>query len=592
MATMDATTAQPQAPFELDSRTLGAAPIVRHFCERLRLRALLERYLPASDARLRLSSARALAALITNLAISREPLYGLGAWVCRHEPCALGLAPGDAEHLNDDRAGRALDRLFGCDRGSLLCELVLTAIREFEVETSQLHNDSTSISVHGAYTHADGRERAGRATVAICHGHSKDHRPDLKQLVVILTVSADGAVPLAQRVCDGNTSDSSTHIETWEGLRALLGRCDFLYVADCKLATAEQMRHIDRNAGRFVSVLPRSRSETARLCDWMRDSEPRWVQAARTPPRRKGDPDDVWSVAPAPFQSAEGYRIVWVHSTNKQQLDEHARRDSLARGLAALDDLQQRLAGPKCRFHHRAAVESAAAAALRRAGVSSLVDIDIDERLDQWTREESRGTGRKPARRHVQRLRFTLHWRVDEAALARETAAYGCFALITNDRDLTDAEVLTAYRYQPNLERRHHEFKSVLEAAPIYLHSPARIEALLTCQFIALLLHALIERELRRAMTREQIERLPLYPEQRACRAPTADRVFELFAPLQRHHLLADNTPVQLFEPHLTTLHQQILELLDLPLTSYRATTPTTISPPSRGAISAAESAE
>lgn len=583
---------QPQGPFELVSRTLGAAPIVRRFCERLGLEALLERYLPASDARLRLSPARVTAALIVNLAISREPLYGLGEWVARHDACALGLAPGDGEYLNDDRAGRALDRLFACDRGSLLCELVLTAIREFDIDASQLHNDSTSISVHGAYEQADGRERAGKATVAITHGHSKDHRPDLKQLVVLLTVSADGAVPLAQRVCDGNTSDSTTHIETWNGLVALLGRCDFLYVADCKLVTAEQMRHIDSNQGRFVSVLPRSRSETGRLCDWMREAAPRWVEAARTAPRRKGDPDDVWSVAPAPFASTEGYRIVWAHSTNKQRLDEQARRDCLARGLAALDDLQQRLAGPKCRFHDHAAVVAAAAQALRRAGVGGLVNIDVDERLHEWIRQESRGPGRKPARRRVQRPRFTLHWQVDEAALARETAAYGCFALITNDHDLTDPEVLTAYRYQPNLERRHHELKSVLEAAPIYLHSPARIEALLTCQFIALLLHALIERDLRRAMARERIDRLPLYPEQRACPAPTADRLLELFAGLQRHHLLADDTPVQLFQPPLTTLHHQLLELLDVPLATYLATTPTTTNPQSRGVKSAVESAE
>lgn len=567
---MDAAIAQSQGPFELRSRTLGAAPIVRRFCERLGLEALLERYLPASDARVQLSPARVIAALICNLAIAREPLYGLGDWAARHDARSLGLAPGDDELLNDDRVGRALEHVFACDRGSLLCELVLTAVREFEIDTSQLHNDSTSISVHGSYAQADGREHAGKPTVAICPGHSKDHRPDLKQLVVILTVSADGGVPLAQRVCDGNTSDSSTHIDTWEGLVALLGRVEFLYVADCKLATAEQMRHIDSRGGRFVSVLPRSRRETGRLCDWMLDTQPAWAEAARTAPQRKGDPDDVWSVAPAPFESAEGHRIVWVHSTNKHRLDEQARRDCLARALAALDELQQRLAGPKCRFHDRAAVHAAAAAAIKRHGVSSLVSFDIDERLQQWIREEPRGPGRSPARRRMQKLRFTLHRQIDEAALAREAAAYGCFALITNDRDLADTEVLAAYRHQPTLERRHHEFKSVLEAAPIHLHSPARIEALLTCQFIALLLHALIERQLRRAMARHNIQRLPLYPEQRACRAPTASRVFDLFTGLQRHHLLANNTLLQTFEPDLTPLHLQLLELLDIPPTRYR----------------------
>src|ERR1035437_8739691 len=71
--------------------------------------------------------------------------------------------------------------------------------------------------------------RGGKPTAAITFGHSKDHRPDLKQLVWILTVAADGAVPLAYRLADGNTSDDPTHIPTWDGLVALLGRADFIY---------------------------------------------------------------------------------------------------------------------------------------------------------------------------------------------------------------------------------------------------------------------------------------------------------------------------------------------------------------------------
>ena len=78
--------------------------------------------------------------------------------------------------------------------------------------------------------------------------------------MLILTVSADGAVPLAHRLADGNITDDQTHIDTWDGLCALAGRSDFLYVADSKLCTREQMGHIDRAGGRFVTVLPRTRA--------------------------------------------------------------------------------------------------------------------------------------------------------------------------------------------------------------------------------------------------------------------------------------------------------------------------------------------
>jgi transposase len=104
--------------------------------------------------------------------------------------------------LNDDRVGRMLARLFDADRASLLTRLVLDAIEAFGIDCSQLHNDSTSVTLTGRYGDADGRARAGKQTAAITFGHNKDHRPDLKQLVWILTVSADGAVPITHRVVD------------------------------------------------------------------------------------------------------------------------------------------------------------------------------------------------------------------------------------------------------------------------------------------------------------------------------------------------------------------------------------------------------
>jgi transposase len=156
-----------------------------------------------------------------------------------------GSVPGRPTRSTTTGLG-ALERLFDADRASLLTTLVLRAVREFGIDTSECHNDSTSISVSGVvYRDATGAPRGGKPTPVITHGHSKDHRPDLKQLVWILTVAADGAVPLAYRLADGNTNDDPTHIPTWDGLVALLlVRTDFLYVADSKLCSREAMAHI------------------------------------------------------------------------------------------------------------------------------------------------------------------------------------------------------------------------------------------------------------------------------------------------------------------------------------------------------------
>ncbi|CAN5506224.1 hypothetical protein BH20ACT18_BH20ACT18_07600 [soil metagenome] len=206
----------PHPPFDLRSERLGALPIIEAFLARAGVRRVLSRYLPAGDARVALPAAATIGVLVCNLCVAREPLYGVGDWAQRFDPALLGLEAGQGELLNDDRVGRALDGLFDADRASLLTELMLGVIAEFEIDCSQLHNDSTSITVHGDYHAADGRARAGKPTVAAALGHSKDHRPDLKQFVLTLTISADGAVPLAHRrsewrlITASHTCSSST----------------------------------------------------------------------------------------------------------------------------------------------------------------------------------------------------------------------------------------------------------------------------------------------------------------------------------------------------------------------------------------------
>jgi transposase len=556
--------------FELASQTVGALPIVGRFLDRLGIEAILERHLPDGDARVLMPAARTIRVLVANLCLEREPLYGIGEWAERFDPGALGLEPDEVGLLCDDRVGRALDQLFDCDRASLLTELALSAIKEFRVDCSQLHNDSTSVTLYGDYLQADGRERGGQPTAAAARGHNKEHRGDLKQLLLILTVSADGAVPLAHRLADGNTTDDQTHIETWDGLCVLTGRHDFLYVADSKLCTREQMGHIDRHDGRFITVLPRSRAEDGRLREWITQQSPDWSEACRKPGKRNGDPDLVWRVAPAPFPTTEGYQITWVHSSSKQHRDETARSERIDRARHAVQELSERLAGPRARITTRVTAEEAAAAIIASSGAERWVTVAVTETVEERYRQEKRGRpGNDTRYRKIEKTRFALEVTVDAEQVRYDAACDGCFPLTTNDPKLTNTAVLAAYRYQPNLEKRHHELKSVQDAAPVTLKSPFRIEALFACQFIALLANCLIERELRHAMSRDGISELALYHEQRACTAPTAALIFEHFTDVQRHQLTRDGQHIQTFDPQLSALQHQLLELLGMPASAY-----------------------
>jgi hypothetical protein len=149
-------------PFTLNSKTMGCLPVLNHFLDRIGLSRLLDSYLPGQDSRLRLLPATVIGVAVANIVVSHRPVYALGEWAGGYDPSLLGLSGGDAAALNDDRVGRMLDRLFDADRASLVTETVLGVIGEFDVDVAQLHNDSTTITVTGAYPDTDGRTRAGK----------------------------------------------------------------------------------------------------------------------------------------------------------------------------------------------------------------------------------------------------------------------------------------------------------------------------------------------------------------------------------------------------------------------------------------------
>jgi hypothetical protein len=161
MATVKEVAMDTPAGFTLATRYLGALPVVGHFAGRIGLRRLLDARVPADDARLALDPAVVIAAVVANLAVEHRPLYALSEWAAACEPSLPRLGEDGPGLLNDDRVGRVLDRLFRTDRGSLLTELMVGVIGEFGIDCSRLHNDSTSVSVHGAYKAADGEDVAG-----------------------------------------------------------------------------------------------------------------------------------------------------------------------------------------------------------------------------------------------------------------------------------------------------------------------------------------------------------------------------------------------------------------------------------------------
>ncbi|GFP23164.1 hypothetical protein HKBW3S09_00631 [Candidatus Hakubella thermalkaliphila] len=383
-----------QPAFELDSKFVGALPILNNVLKRLHFSQLLRRHLPLPDPRAKMAPAQALEVLTRNLILARVPLYAIREWARQVTPDLLGLESDSAQDLSDDRLGRALDRLFDVDRNAFLTEFVLHMIRVFQIDLEQFHNDSTSITLQGEYAEADGRRVRGKPTRVISHGFNKDHRPDLKQLLWILTVSADGVVPVLFKVADGNTEDSTTHIETWTTLRRLVGRPDFLYVADSKLCTGDNLQFIHSQSGYFVTVLPQSRKEDKLFKDWLQAHSADWKEIARRPnPIRKDGPWEIIMTVESPIPDANGFRLIWYHSSFKRERDSQSRQTAINRAWKALETIAEVLEGPRCRYRQREGVAKKAEEILRQAGASRWLQYDI-EQIEEHAYRRKAGTPR------------------------------------------------------------------------------------------------------------------------------------------------------------------------------------------------------
>jgi hypothetical protein len=338
-------------------------------------------------------------------------------------------------------------------------------------------------------------------------------------------------------------------------------------VADSKLCSRENMDHIDRAGGRFVTVMPRSRLEDAQFRLWIQTHTPDWTPVWDRPnPRYSDGPRDCWYVHRAPLPSMEAWSVVWVWST-LLTLRQHARRlRNIAAAVEELQQLRQRLASSKTRLRGAPEIDLQIKLIVDKHHVGRYLVVRRVVREEHVFKQVRRGRpGPDTAYRKITKRRFDVQWSTDEDAIAYDRRSDGMYPLMTNDRQLTAAQVLEAHKGQPMIEKRFEQIKTVHEIAPVFLKDEGRIEALFTLYAIALLVQALIERELRQAMARQGIDELPIYPEQRQCAHPTTEQVLRLFSLAQRHHLLHNGCTAQVFELKLTELQRQVLALLGVP---------------------------
>ena len=286
--------------------------------------------------------------------------------------------------------------------------------------------------------------------------------------------------------------------------------------------------------------------------------------------RRQAEPPERFEAVEAPEPTAEGYRLVWYRSSAKWNHDQRLRDDAIQSARQELQRLRERVGVRQLKTEEQ--VRTAAERILDETQTREWVRVDLVPRQHHTHRQAVPGRP-GPHTRYVRRT-ATIYEPVavlDEQRIRASAAADGIFPLVTNiARDgMPPLEVLQIYKYQPFVEKRHEQLKTAAQVVPVNYKSAARIEAFLFLYFLAVAIHALLERDVRTAMKKQALRAIPLYPEERDCSAPTADKILELFAPIRRHRLFDGANEVKTFWDPLSDVQRLVLELLQVPTAEY-----------------------
>jgi transposase len=498
------------AATRFDTRVVGALPVVSNYLERLGLARIVDELVPwEGDVPL----GTLVEILVTNRLLSPKALFRIDAWA---QKAGLDTYYGlEAGQLNDDRLGRALERL-PAHAEPVQAGLVLQAVKEFRLSVSQIHYDITSVELFGTYASAT-KEGQPPPTPLPTYGRTKSGRKNVKQVQLGVNVTGDGGVPVGHMVLDGNAAEATTHLDNLRLLRMVLPKKWELYIADTKLDTPENLLAVAESRGQFLCggaftvtmqqlfLRHRKQLRPVAYCPKSQEHLPPeqrdQYQAFELPDRLEG--------THAGRKAKLDYRLVFVWSQAKERQEAATRERHVAKIREEFEAVERNL--NKYSLKTEAAVLRRLEAARARYGEGKLFAYQLNMKRSGW---------------------LQLQWQIDAKAVAEWKLLEGVFLLKTNlaKKSSPLKRVLRKYKEQSQVERRIHHLKGPLAVAPMFLEKPERIAGLLCILVWALMVLALMERQVRRSLKGKPL--YGLYPENRPSPAPTGPALLESFATL------------------------------------------------------------
>jgi len=465
--------------------------------------------------------------------------------------------------FRDDRLALVLDALSHEQKWQQFeTALNRQLIRVYDLKPKRVRVDSTTASGYWTVT------QEGLFQL----GYSKDHRPDLPQLKVMLSALDPLGLPVATQVVSGERADDRLYLPAIAQVSQSLNAHGLLYVGDCKMAALDTRAYLEAQQDYYVCPLAAKQMPEEVLDEYL---QPVWAgEQALTPVSREreaGQPEPVaegYERRVTLSREVAGRTISWterqliVRSHKLAQAATQALHARLAKAQAELEGLNEHKQGKK-RYADGAALQQAAQAILKQHRVDGLAQVRIEEQVEE---RAVRAYGDRPASMRVEHT-LRLHMTIDELEVARAVRRLGWRVYVTNHpaEGLFLEQAILAYREEYLVEHGFGRLKGKpLSLSPMYVQSDQRATGLVRLLSIGLRVLTLLEFQVRQRLADQQASLAGLYAgnPKRTTQRPTAEALLGAFQGLH----LSIVTLGQQLHRHLTplsALQQRILSLLD-----------------------------
>lgn len=493
------------------------------------------------------------------------------AWV-EKRPHTLGQSTGQnvrASEWSDDRLGIMLDELADAEKWKAFeTELNRRTLRVYDLRPNRVRVDSTTASGYWTVTENG----------LFQYGYSKDHRPDLPQLKVMMSALDPMGMPVATQVVSGERADDKLYIPAIKQVRASLGEHGLLYVGDCKMAALGIRTFIQNGQDYYLCPLSEVQlaKETLESC-----LRPVWDEIQALTPIERVNTEGLSE------QIAEGYEknislsaeidnktITWterwliVHSFQFMHAAQAGLHKRLEKAQIELLELNKHKQG-KRQFEDAAGMQVAANNILKRHRVAGLLKLNI---LDDSTERDIRAYGDRPARTEVEHA-LTLLAEIDEQAVQEAERWLGWRVYVTNHpQDVLPLEkAVLAYREEYLVEHGFGRLKGKpLSLSPMYLQSDERATGLIHLLSIGLRILTLIDYQARKCLAdlNEKLSGIYAGNPKRATAHPTAEAMLQAFKGIYLSVVTIGEQVLYHVTP-LSEVQTKILFLLGFPTSIY-----------------------